>query len=189
MDPLTNYHGFKEDIETVFKDLISEFDLKLIEPSEGLFLLRGEKCDLKFTYDRGDLVCSFKQPGDYIFNPGYQVWPVYRYLYPVKETAVKFTNGDWGTPKQQLSGYSKVIQDHLKNILEGDFSWLVDYSMKVNEESRLTMFVFSLDRNHPISKKFWSGDNSWKVDAENYLKQTNSKPQETNRGWFRKLWS
>ncbi len=60
MDLITNYHGFKQDIESAFKNLIEEFNLKLTEPYEGEYLLTGKRCIIKITYDRGQIGCAFK---------------------------------------------------------------------------------------------------------------------------------
>ncbi|MDF2432688.1 MAG: hypothetical protein JWP44_2319 [Mucilaginibacter sp.] len=173
MDLLTNYSGFKEDIETAFKDLINEFDLTLTEPYVGSFLLKGPKCDITLYYDRGVISCAFKQITDKELDPAYEVWPVYRYLYHIEQLGKRDDSADWGSPKQQLVESSNIIQTKLKNILIGDFSWLDGYLKKEKREGQLTLFVFDLDQNHPFKIKFWKGDPSWRADVEKYLLDNN----------------
>ncbi len=51
---------------------------------------------------------------------------------------------------------------NLKNILNGDFSWLKDFLKKQEREDKLSSFVIrKLGMDNPISKKFWGGDISW----------------------------
>ena len=61
MDLLSNYPEIREHIEISFHDLMSEFNLKLTSPFEGCYLLIGEKCKIKFTYDRGVYVVPFSK--------------------------------------------------------------------------------------------------------------------------------
>jgi hypothetical protein len=188
MGLLGNYQSFKEDIETTFKELIAEFHLELTEPYDGTFLLTGEKCIIRIIYDRGELGCMFKEISDEEINPGYEVWSVYRLLYPTREPVLKQSNGDWGPPKEILTAYSEIIQSEFTNILNGDFSWVPDYGIDQNKEARLMVFVLGLERTHPIFKKFLSGDTTWRIDAENHLAQNTTKPRDANKSWFRKLW-
>ncbi len=89
MDIVTNYRGFRQDVDDSFKDLIEEFNLKVTEPYEGYFLLLGGKCIIRIAYDRGDISCQFKQVSEPRDDPGYSVWAVYKFLWPIKEAADK----------------------------------------------------------------------------------------------------
>jgi hypothetical protein len=170
MDLLTNYPAFIQDIEDSFKDLIQEFHLKLLELHEGCYLLEGARCNIRFTYDRGDISCHFKQVSEYQDSPGYGVWAVYRFLYPLKEASNK-TERVYDS-KLQLIEYSDVVKK-LKTVLAGDFSWLSNFVKKEEKENKTLNFILSLDSENPISKKFWSQDISWQQDIEKYLNENN----------------
>lgn len=166
MDLLTNYPDFKRDIEDSFKDLIQEFDLTLVELTEGCYLLKGPKCNIRITYDRGDITCDFKQISEYQNSPGYGVWAVCKFLYPLK--AVSKKSERIYDAKLQLVENSNIVKD-LRNVLNGDFSWLKDFVKGRERENKILNFILHLDYNHPISIKFWVGDLSWQQDVEKYL--------------------
>jgi hypothetical protein len=171
MDIVTNYRAFRQDIESSFKDLIQEFDLELIEPYEGYYLLLGAKCNIRITYDRGDISCQFKQISEPKDTPGYSIWAVYKFLCPLKEAADKSERTY--NAKLQLVENSNMVKN-LKNVLNGDFSWLKDFIKKQERENKISSFVISnLNMDNPISKKFWSGDVSWQQDIEKYLHENN----------------
>lgn len=170
MDLLTNYPAFKRDIEDGFKDLITEFDLKLVELTEGSYLLKGIKCNIRFNYDRGDISCDFKQVSEYQNSPGYGVWAVYKFLFPLKEAAGKSER--IYDARLQLVEYSGIVRN-LKNVLSGDFSWLKGFVKEREKENKVLNFVLHLDYNNPIKKKFWAGDLSWQQDVEKYLTENN----------------
>lgn len=111
---------FEQLIFENFDDLIKRFDLKLISFSNEFgdeFRLVGHNSELFFTYDRGDLRCSFINPDT---NRKYLVNLIYKLLYP-KENQYIFSIND--TPSMQIKVYSQVMRERLCNILEGDFSW------------------------------------------------------------------
>jgi hypothetical protein len=172
MDNLINYTGFRQDIEAGFSDLIRDFNLEIITPYEGCYILHGEKCNIKFVYDRGDLDCGFLQISDSIYQPSYHVGLVCKYLYPQKEPTINDSiNRD---NKTKISGYAKIITLKLQNVLGGDFTWLADFLTEQNRINKLYAFAFkNFDGNNPILKKFWSNDESWQDDLKNYLKQNN----------------
>ena len=120
------YPNFDQDIKESFNSLIAEFDLKLEHPNEGTFLLKGKNCVLQFIYDRGETGCAFNSINDIGVNPGYQVDYVYKFLYP-EEKLPEATIDDYYNPKFQLNKFAYLIENKLKNILRGDFSWLADY--------------------------------------------------------------
>lgn len=170
MDLIINYPTFRQDIKDNFKDLIQEFDLKIIELHEGCYLLKGIKCNIRFTYDRGDISCHFKQVSDYQDSPGYNVWAVFKHLYPSKE--VSDNTKESYDAKLQLLEYSNIVKD-LKSVLNGNFWWLGDFLQKEKRANKLLNYVLSLDSENFISKKFWSGDISWQQDIEKYVNQNN----------------
>lgn len=171
MDLLITYPNFKRDIEEAFQDLIEQFRLKLLELHEGSYLLKGAACNIKFGYDRGDTVCQFKQVAESYDTPGYSVLAVFKFLSPSKEAFSKHER--IYDPRLQLIEYANMVRD-LKNVLNGDFSWLKDFIERQEREDKLSLFVIgNLSMDNPILKKFWSGDISWKQDIENYLRENN----------------
>ena len=61
----------------------------------------------------------------------------------------------------------------LPTVLNGDFSW---YNKQKNSdlyERKLVGVILgkNIDYDHPISKKFWSGDKSWRQDIETFIKE------------------
>ena len=170
IDILTEYPVFKQDIEDSFKDLIKEFEVKLLELHRGCYLLEGEKCSIRFTYDRGDVSCHFKQPSEYKDSPGYNVWAVSKFLYSTKESSKIIFDA-----RSQLFEYLDIIQSKLKNVLRGDFSWLTDFTKEKERENKILDFVLGLDNDNLIKKKFWKGDLSWQEDIDRYLNENNIK--------------
>ncbi|MDB4923615.1 hypothetical protein [Mucilaginibacter sp.] len=170
---MTVNRDFEQSIQIYFQDLIEEFNLELIKPYENAdtFLLKGEKCDIEFSYDRGETGCAFIPKTSQQFNPGYRVDFVYKFLYPFGG----FSDMAESTydQKKQLSWYASIIQNDLKNVLKGDFSWLNDYITKKDMHGYLTALALCLASNHPIHKKFVVGDPTWMADAEKYAIDNN----------------
>ncbi|WP_426671839.1 hypothetical protein ACPPVU_11435 [Mucilaginibacter sp. McL0603] len=167
MDLIINYRGFDNDIRNSFKDLIVEFHLELMELSEGSYLLKGESCNLRFTYDRGDIACDLKQPFDIEDSPGYNIWQVYRFLYPDKS---KLEHKERLYDKKlQLLEHAEIIQENLKDVLSGNFSWLNKFMEDKKKEDKIFSIAFDLDYEHPIKIKLRQGDLTWRDDIEKYL--------------------
>ncbi|MDP9077574.1 MAG: hypothetical protein M3O71_09150 [Bacteroidota bacterium] len=165
---------FEQSIQVYFQDLIEEFNLELIKPYESndIFLLKGGKCDIRFTYDRGETGCAFIPKTSQLFNPSYRVDFVYKFLYPFGGFSDLVTS-NYYDPKIQLSWYASIIQNDLKNVLNGDFSWLNDYIIKEDMHGYLTELALCLASNHPIHKKFVNGDPTWMADAKKYALDNN----------------
>jgi hypothetical protein len=170
MDVVTNYRGFRQDIEDSFRDLIQEFDLKIVEPYEGYYLLLGSMCIIRITYDRGDISCQFKQISEFRDSPGYSVWAVYKFLWPDKEAAEK--SDRIYDPKLQLIENSNMVKN-MKNVFNGDFSWLNNFIKLEERDNKIFDFVMHFDCDNPIKKKIWDGDASWQEDIEKYLHDNN----------------
>lgn len=170
---MANSFDFGQSIRFHFKDLITEFNLRFDKPyADGdAFLLEGEKCDLRFTYDRGETGCAFKQKNQR-FNPGYQVDFVCQFLHPFDRISDERTT-DYYNPDLVLAWYASIIQNDLKNVLQGDFSWLNDYILKKDMHRYLGFLALSLEYDHPIHRKFIKGDATWYADAENYAFDNN----------------
>ena len=167
MNSLINYSEFEIDIKNAFKKIIDDFNLILLELQEGRFLLKGLKCNLRFTYDRGDVFCGFLQPEETnLDRSSYNVWTIYRFLYPDDiDNSERVYD-----PKDQLIEIAALIDKKLRNILFGDFSWLSEFLIKEAYEKKLTKFVLNkLDYNDSITRKFWKGDFTWKQDVEKLI--------------------
>ena len=173
MDLIINYPGFDTDIRNTFKDLIEEFHLELIELSEGSYLLSGELCNIRFTYDRGDIACDFKQPFDKKDCQGYSIWQVYRFLYPTKSSS-EYTERVYDA-KQQLFECADMIKKNLKIILNGDFAWLGDFLANKKREDKIFSIAFNLRYDHPIREKLRTGDLTWCDDIEKYIAEKHIK--------------
>ncbi len=125
MDLLRDYDGFQKDIEVAFTDLIQAFNLKLISPFEGCYVLKGEKCNIKFTFDRGDIFCCFLQVSESYYADGHNIYLIYRILFPYRDSGGKEIRTVF-SPKDQITGCAEFISDNLTSVLYGDFSWLND---------------------------------------------------------------
>lgn len=174
MDQLINYPGFDKDVIESFCNLISDFGLEFEEISEGRFLLKGEKCIIRITNDRGDIFCGFLRPEELnSAKPSYSIWAVFRYLNPSTKNDDSERNFD---PKDQLLEAANLVGEELRNVLLGDFNWLPGFLAKELYERELSNFVLNeLEYESSISKKFWEGDPSWKIDVEEYIRQNNIK--------------
>lgn len=162
MDALINYPEFEQDIKDAFKELMIEFTLTLLKLSDASYLLKGEKCNIRFNYDRGDVFCDFKQPHEDFSRPGYGVFEVSSFLNPDEIIERVYD------PRLQLSEYSRVIKLRLKNVLNGDFSWLRDLSML---NKTISFALKNFNYYNPIRVKMRAGDKTWKIDVENYLNE------------------
>ena len=174
MDLLHTYPNFSNDITKAFHGLIDEFHLELLNPSEGLYLLKGDNCKLRFTFDRGDISCQIKQSGDMDDGAGHVVYLVYRHLFPYeansenKDRVYDFLF--------QLQYDAQIVEKYLKPVMNGDFSWLPSFLAEEDYENKLIWYVISnLHNDNPIQRKFWACDVSWKIDLESYLKERNIK--------------
>jgi hypothetical protein len=114
---------------------------------------------------------SSKTEKQYYNSTGCGVWHVFRYLYPNNNTIGN--DERIYDAKLQLFDYAKLINNHLKHVIEGDFSWLEGYLKECAKENKLFMYVLSLDNDHPLSKRFWSLNGTWQEETERYLKDNN----------------
>lgn len=174
MDLLHTYPNFESDISEAFHDLIQEFHLELINPSEGLYLLKGGKCKLRFAYDRGDIFCDIKQYDESDHELGYGVYQIYRHLFP-SQIEAKYTERIYDF-KLQLQYYAEIVDKYLRLVLNGDFSWLPSSWIEQNYENKLLPYVLINFRDdHIIKRKLLSGDPTWRNDIKVYLRKRNIK--------------
>ena len=162
MDLLINYPEFEQDIKDAFRELTIEFALTFLKLSDSSYLLKGEKCNIRFNYDRGDVFCDFKQPHEDFSKPGYGIFEILNFLNPDEITERVYD------PRLQLFEYSRVIKLRLNNVLNGDFSWLRGLSML---NKTISFVLKNFNYHNPIRVKMRAGDETWKIDIGNYLNE------------------
>ena len=166
MDRLTNYIGFEDDIKNAFYEIILKYNFVFSKINNGNYLLSNGKCQLNFTYDRGEVVCNIKHPMNENKITGYNVFSVFNYLFPNDEKNIM------KSPYEQLIEYADILGGKINNILIGDFSWESGYLKEQETLNKLIKFIWNeIDCNDPIYIKFKTGDLSWVSDLNNYLKQ------------------
>ena len=116
------YHldGLDLMINNSFKDIIHKADLTFKSYSQNNmdeYRLIGNKCQIRFVFDRGYISCTFINP---MSQKVYHVAEVYKILYP-DENAYSIS---LDVPyESQVDRYVQMIENKLMNIVEGDFSW------------------------------------------------------------------
>lgn len=113
--------NFKEIVLDSFDFLINEKKLNPEIRDDNEIRLLGITTHLRFTYDRGDLRCSFLDP---ILKRMFGVNLVYEFLYP-RDRAFTFSINEPFTA--QLDKFAIVIKERLMNVMDGDFSWAEDF--------------------------------------------------------------
>ncbi|HMH33196.1 MAG TPA: hypothetical protein VK543_09220 [Puia sp.] len=168
MDTTINYSGFDRDINEAFAPIIQEFSFGFNKIYEGCYELGNSKCILRFTFDRGDVACNIRKVGSpELTEEG--VFPILSYLFP------EFNDSDDEKiydARLQLFKYAEIIASKLKNVIQGDFSWLKGYIEEKNKFEKLIHFVWNdLDKNSSIYKKFAAGDVAWIKDLKEFLQK------------------
>ena len=87
-------------------------------------------------------------------------------------TSPKTTYGDKDSIRQFLFWYADLIENCLATVLVGDFSWYDKQKDDDLYQKKLIAVLLGkhIDYEHPISKKFRSGDKSWRQDIETFIK-------------------
>ncbi len=170
MDTTMNYPGFDRDIKDAFAPLVKEYAFIFFKVYDGCYELKNPHCILRFTYDRGDVSCNIRQVLS-VDPYGDGVFPILRYLSPKDETFGKEKLYD---PRLILFEYAEILRTKLKNVIQGDFSWLGGFLKQKERTSKLIGFIWdTADKNSPIYIKFKNGDMSWQKDLEEYLLKNN----------------
>jgi|SRR4029078_1589719 len=120
------YHidNFDQLVLHSFKSSIEKFNLKLVDKTDEFgseLLLVGDKCQLRFTYDRGDLRCTIINP---INNRRYLSNLIYKFLSGHNNEIVVSINDPIPV---QIEKYARMFTLRLSHILQGDFSWGESY--------------------------------------------------------------
>jgi hypothetical protein len=99
------------------------------------------------------------------------VFPILKYLSPKDETFYKEKLYD---PRLILLEYAEILRTKLKNVIQGDFSWLSGFLKEEERTNKMIGFIWNqADKNSSIYIKFKNGDISWQKDLEEYLLKNN----------------
>jgi hypothetical protein len=173
-----SYPDFPRDAIEAFHNLTGKYKLK--PKAEGICSIDFDNphCRLNFNMDRYDLQgVLFRKHGwitkkidDFPVN----IVVVANLLtpnHPFADTYPKTTYGDTHAIRQLLFWYAELIENCLSTVLNGDFSWYEKQKNADLYQRKLVGVVLGkhMDREHPISKKFWSGDKTWKQDVEKFI--------------------
>ena len=98
---------------------------------------------------------------------------VYRFLYPDDQHNHGSAERVF-VVKTEIKNLSSLVNNKLKRVLNGDFTWLEAYNKEMGEEDKLSLFVlFELDANNPIRRKLLNGDYTWRNELVEFLKKNN----------------
>lgn len=162
------YKGFINDVKEEFDWLINSHQTILEGRTDKDFgeycvELKLKRCILNFDLDRLDLQGKLINPQN---RKEYHIVRVFELLFGCEFEYLSPKLSKVENVRVLLKVYSEKLK-MLVNVLEGDFSWSEKYEESENDEKWLVGKVFELPYDHPISKKFWSGDLSWKSDLLN----------------------
>jgi hypothetical protein len=179
-----SYPDFPNDVIGAFKNLTLKYNL---QPTvNGICSVNFDNifCRLNYNMDRYNLQgLIFRKNGIILKktdNHSFGISTIANLLSPnhkLFESYPKTAYGDKKSIKLLLIWYADLINQCLPTVLNGDFSW---YDKQKNDElyeKKLIGLVLGhhFDYNHPISKKFWAGDNTWRQDIEKFIKENNIK--------------
>ena len=174
-----SYPEFPKDIIEAFQNLT--FKYKLIPTVDGICSVNFDNkfCRLNFNMDRYDLQgllyrkdgILFKKTDEYSFA----ITKIATLLNPeskILDTFPKTTYGNRDEIRQLLFWYADLTDKYLATVLTGDFSWYEREKKNDLYERQLIGVILGphLNHEHPISKKFWGGDKSWRQDVEEFIK-------------------
>ena len=119
--------NFPEMIFDHFREVIELCNLKVIDNTDqwvSEVRIVGPKCELEFSFDRGDLRC-------YIINPLTGERYFSNYVYELFRPKAKDLNMPWeDSPDVVLSKYARIFNEELFAVLKGDYSWTDEYARK-----------------------------------------------------------
>ena len=179
-----SYPDFPKDAFEAFHNLTSKYKLK--PTADGICSVNfdNQYCRLNFNMDRYDLQgLLFRKTGllskktdDFSFG----ISSIANLLEPnhnFADTYPKTSYGDKKAIRQLLFWYADLIEKCLPTVLNGDFSWYDKQKNADLYERKLVGVILGkhIDYEHPISKKFWSGDKSWRQDIETFIKDNDIK--------------
>ena len=168
-----SYEEFPQVAELAFDSIKEKYSLKFKE--DGIYSVdfSNKYCRLNFNMDRYDLQGLLFKKGD---STSFSISRLATYFNDAeysKEDIPSIGYGNKVGVKDSLFFYSKILDKYLNHVLKGDFTWYEKIKQEDEYESKLIAVILSdkMEYEHPISKKFWSGDSSWKSDIEKYIKE------------------
>lgn len=168
-----SYDDFPKDIKSAFELIIAHHDFSVSSKGNYSVDLENRHCRINFNMDRFDLqALIFKKNDTYSFG----LWDLVTKLNPAAIKNDPFPkpdgSGDVRT-KKIIDFYAHVVDYYLKDVINGNFNWYNDFKREKKYEQKLVGLILGpqIDHNHPISKKFWSGDQTWKLDIEEFIKE------------------
>ena len=179
-----SYPDFPKDAVEAFGNLTHKY--KLVPTAKGINSINFDNkyCRLNFNMDRYDLQgLLFRKQGlfskttdDFSFG----IIAVANLLKPnqnFEDTFPKTFYGDTKSIRQLLFWYADLLEKCLPTVLTGDFSWYDKQKGSDLYERKLVGVILGkhIDHEHPIAKKFWGGDNSWRQDIETFIKDNDIK--------------
>lgn len=174
-----SYSEFPNDAIEAFQNLINKYNLRPTVHGICSIIFDNKFCRLNFNMDRYDLqgqlfrkqVSPYKEIDEFSFS----ISAIANLLCPdhnLADTFPKTTYGDKKSIRHFLFWYANLIEGCLTTVLSGNFNWY-DKLKKDNLYQRKLIGVMlgkHIDYEHPISKKFRSGDNSWRQDIEKFIR-------------------
>ena len=179
-----SYPDFPKDAIEAFQNLTSKFKLRPTEDGICSVNFDNQFCRLNFNMDRYDLQgLIFRKQGFFskkIDDFSFGIISIANLLAPnhnFADTCPETSYGDTQAIRQLLFWYADLIEKCLPTVLQGDFSWYDKQKKADLYERKLVGVILGnhIGHEHPISKKFWGGDKSWRQDIETYIKDNDIK--------------
>lgn len=165
------HDSFNEEVLKIFADLIDKHQLEVeVEETYSVTLL-NESIALTFVYnpmlDRGDFQPKLLKVDDDYYAIGLE--EMVDYLLPQLSKVALYED----YPLSAVRFYAQLFRKELQPILLGDFHWYEGLKAQKLYENCLMREFWKLDKAHPIPKKFWQGDKTWRTDLEAYVEVNN----------------
>ncbi len=169
-----SYKEFPEDVLTAFEIIIKMHKLS-VEIREDYYVgLSNGHVEISFSFDKGDLYSEICRKND---DYSFAIYQVYKHLYGnMAEDNYQRSNiggKQLGYPKTDLVWFAKLFENELSSILIGNFEWYQELRTEKEYEKQLVAVVLGphLPHPNPMSKKYWSGDPTWRQDVEKFIKE------------------
>ncbi|MES1182033.1 MAG: hypothetical protein ABUL44_04485, partial [Flavobacterium sp.] len=165
---------FPEDVLAAFEIIIKAHNL-FIEKKEDFYIgLSNQFVKIMFSFDKGTLYSELRKTDDDFTFP---IFGVFSHINKIQAHEwfqnVKIHQKTMSYPKFYLIEYAKLFENELATIFTGNFSWYSALRAALEYERHLVAIILGpqIDYNHPISQKFWKGDETWKQDLEQFIKE------------------
>jgi len=170
-----SYDDFPRDVEDSFSSIVDKYEFKFHVQGICSVDIENKFCRINLNMDRFDLQGLLFINGE---ETSFSLSRLASDQNDKKFEKEEFPSSDYGNKesiKRQLEYYANISDKYLETTLKGDFSWFNRMKEEDAYEKQLVGLILGseIEHTHPISKKFWSGDKSWKTDIENYIRQNN----------------